>query len=280
MSGPSRDLASGLAHEWHGEGEEVVVLAVGLGDDGSVWRPLLPHLAGFRVLTFDNRGVGATTLPLGGYSTRLLAADLATLTEALGIDDFHLVGTSMAGMMAQWFAIEHGERLLSLTLANTYASISTYCRACFASAREIAYGLGVGVALRDSALLALSPAFFAEQPEQALALLAGVEAIPQSIESFEAQLTAVEEHDARGRLGQVGTPTMVLVGREDRSIPPADSRLLLDELPDALWVEVRGGHYPWLEDAGGFAAELLSFWSETKAARDDSSQIVDVDGEA
>jgi 3-oxoadipate enol-lactonase len=48
--------------------------------------------AGYRVLRFDNRGVGATSAPPGPYTTQLFAEDTKALVDSLGLTDFHLLG--------------------------------------------------------------------------------------------------------------------------------------------------------------------------------------------
>ena len=80
--------------------------------------------AGFRVIRFDNRDVGLTTKtgsepPAPGsppsYTLADMAADGMALLTALGIERAHVVGASMGGMIVQQMAIDHPDRVLSLT---------------------------------------------------------------------------------------------------------------------------------------------------------------------
>jgi pimeloyl-ACP methyl ester carboxylesterase len=75
----------------------------------------------FKVITFDNRGVGKSSKPAGPYSTRMMADDIIKLLDYLKIDKAHIVGTSMGGMIAQELAINYPHRILKLVLAFTYA---------------------------------------------------------------------------------------------------------------------------------------------------------------
>src|SRR5580704_12991590 len=86
-----------------GDGPETVVLVNGLADDLETWGDQVPALleAGYRVLRFDNRGVGLSSKPLGPYTTAMFAADTKALVDQLGVGDFHLLGVSMGGMIAQ-----------------------------------------------------------------------------------------------------------------------------------------------------------------------------------
>jgi 3-oxoadipate enol-lactonase len=85
-----------------GDGEETIVLVNGLADSLETWVLQMDDFlaAGFRVLRFDNRGVGASSKPAGPYSSRLLADDTKALADSLGITGFHLMGVSMGGMIA------------------------------------------------------------------------------------------------------------------------------------------------------------------------------------
>src|SRR6266568_5031106 len=113
-----------IVYELEGEGPETVVLVNGLADTLETWAFQIEALlgAGYRVLRFDNRGVGRTSKPPGPYTTQQFAHDTKALVDALGIADFHLLGVSMGGMIAQEYAIAHPGDLRSLTLACTYAA--------------------------------------------------------------------------------------------------------------------------------------------------------------
>src|SRR3984885_3950500 len=86
-----------------GDGAETVLLVNGVGDDLEGWAMQVGPLvaAGLRVITFDNRGVGRTSLPPGPYSSREMAADTKALADALGLSGLHLVGASIQGFVAQ-----------------------------------------------------------------------------------------------------------------------------------------------------------------------------------
>lgn len=80
-----------------GDGAELIVLVNGLADEVASYdlQAAAFTAAGYRVLRFDNRGVGRTSKPTGPYSTALLADDLKGLVDGLGLSPFHLVGVSM-----------------------------------------------------------------------------------------------------------------------------------------------------------------------------------------
>ena len=79
-------------------------------------------------------------MPPGPYSTALFAQDTKALVDELGLRDFHLVGVSMGGMIAQEYAIANGADLRSLTLACTYAEPGSFCSRMFAFWAELLPG--------------------------------------------------------------------------------------------------------------------------------------------
>src|SRR5437870_12941595 len=89
-----------LNYRLEGDGDETIVLVNGLADDLETWVFQVDALlaAGYRLLRFDNRGVGGSLMPPGPYTTELFAEDTKALVDELALRDFHLVGVSMGGM--------------------------------------------------------------------------------------------------------------------------------------------------------------------------------------
>jgi 3-oxoadipate enol-lactonase len=116
-----------------GDGPETVVLVNGLADDLLTWVYQVDALlaAGYRVLRFDNRGIGESSKPAGPYTTELFAQDAKALVDHLGITNFHLMGVSMGGMIAQEYALAFPRDLRSLTLACTYDAPGPFCSRMF-----------------------------------------------------------------------------------------------------------------------------------------------------
>ncbi|MGI8792853.1 MAG: alpha/beta fold hydrolase [Acidimicrobiales bacterium] len=108
-----------VEYEITGEGEPLLLI-MGLGAQLLSWRTDLRAewvSRGFQVIAFDNRDVGLSTKIEDGSAYTLwdMAADAAGLLDVLRIDNAHVVGASMGGMIAQSLAIRHPERVRSLT---------------------------------------------------------------------------------------------------------------------------------------------------------------------
>ena len=116
--------AIALYYEIHGAGAPLLLIA-GLGSDSSSWGGTVPKLSAcFKVITFDNRGVGRSEVPEGGYTVGQMAEDVVRLLDHLNIKKAHILGHSMGGYIAQEIAIGHPERVERLILAST-ASVSS-----------------------------------------------------------------------------------------------------------------------------------------------------------
>ena len=76
--------------------------------------------------------------------------------DALGVTGFHLVGTSMGGMIAQEYAIAYGSDLKSVTLSSTYAAPGPFCSRMFPMWADMAPRLGVPFVMRDVTLWAFT----------------------------------------------------------------------------------------------------------------------------
>ena len=249
-----------LSYRIDGDGAETLVLVNGLADTKESWEAQFPAFAErYRVVSYDNRGVGETPTPPGSYTTAQMADDLAGLVDALEIERFHLVGVSMGGMIAQEYAIEHADRLLSASFCCTYSYPGPFCLRMFSCWRDLVPHLGVGFTQREVILWAFTTDFFEQQEQTVEEIEALMGANPQSPEGYLAQLSSIETHDTRGRLGAVTCPAMTLVGEEDILIYPKLSRRLHDELPDSTWAEVPGGHACLWEFPDEFNRAVLDF---------------------
>ena len=250
-----------INYRLEGDGAETIVLVNGLADDLESWLFQMDDLleAGYRVLRFDNRGIGQTTAPPGPYTSRMLADDAKGLVDELGITGFHMMGVSMGGMIAQEFAIDHGADLKTVTLACTYAAPGAFCSRMFSMWADMAPVNGVPFIMRDVALWAFTVPFFEEREDEAKEFEAGMAELPMSIEAYLAQLHVIQAHDTTDRLGSIAVPTLVLAGEEDILIPVRLSRRLQESIPGAEWATSAGGHACMWEHSSPFNQTFLAF---------------------
>jgi len=255
-----------------------VMLIHGASTDLRLWDEQVPALleAGFRVVRYDVRGHGRSLVPPSGYSFPTYAADLADLldrlnvdrpiTEALAVEQVHLVGLSMGGGIALQFALDHPRRVRSLVLVDSALPGFGYSEEFAAQVQELvrmARERGPRAALEEVWLphpifdgVRRLPDKFARLREMVLAhpgqdLLAPPEEAPPVVD----------------RLGEIGAPALVVVGEQDLPDFQLIAQVLAANLPHArLAVVPDCGHVPPLERPEEFNRLLVSFLREVEGS--------------
>jgi 3-oxoadipate enol-lactonase len=204
-------------HELTGPSDSpVLVLAGPLGSTLAVWDPLVGTLAErFRVLRYDHRGHGRSSVPSGPYAIADLAVDALALLDRLGIERAAFCGLSLGGMVGIWLAAHAPERLSSLVLGSTSAYYDDHGpwieRA--ASVRWV----GTSAIAPDVVSRWFTPDWAAAHPEmvqQAIQMIAGT-----SDDGYAECCGAIASWDGRRLLGRISTPTLVIAGSQDLGTP-------------------------------------------------------------
>ena len=250
-----------IYYEVHGDGPQTLVMVRGLGSNLCAWYEQTPVLARhFRTVVFDNRGAGRSDKPDAPYSMRQMAADTAGLMDALAIDRAALLGISMGGMIAQEFALNYPERLSALILGCTNFGGPTVVQADPEIISAVMAGANPTPAQRRLQLRAsFSDASIQGRPE----FLARDEEIrklyPIPPFALMRQMQAITGHDTGARLGAIKTPTMVMAGRDDLLVPPANSKMLVEKIPGAILKELPGGRQFFTEFPELFNPLVIDF---------------------
>jgi 3-oxoadipate enol-lactonase len=250
-----------LSYQLEGDGEETIVLINGLADDLESWAFQVPDFlaAGYRVLRFDNRGIGASSKPAGPYSSRMLADDAKELADSLGLTRFHLMGVSMGGMIAQEYALSYPDDCASVTFACTYAAPGPFCSRMFAMWADLAPVLSVPFVMRDVMLWAFTVPFFEQRAEELAEFETALRYLDQPVHAYLAQIAVIQDHDTTSRLGQITMPSLVLAGEQDILIPVSLSRQLHEAIPGSEWATTPGGHACLWEHPADFNQVFLDF---------------------
>lgn len=265
---PYADIDAGrIYYEQHGAGETLLCIQ-GLAMDVSGWRPQIPALARhFRVLAFDNRDVGRSFYAAAPYDIPALAADALALADALGLQRFHVLGSSMGGAIAQELALRAPERVLSLTLGVTYAGQGRLGRERTRMLAESFAHQSEAERARALMVLTLSEQTFEELGDQVSAMVEMVLSYPhrQRPDGFLRQLQATGTHEARERLGALRLPVHVIGAEHDAFVPVWKSRELAGLIPGArLSVIPAAAHAVNLERSGEYNELVLAFLAQAR----------------
>ncbi len=223
--GPPLLLIMGLAGNVHWWGEE-----------------FLGFLSqGLRLLAYDHRGAGRSSLPEGPYTIPVLAEDAAALMEAMGWEKAFVAGFSMGGMVAQELSLTRPELVQKLVL------ISTFCggREAIQPQPEIAdlinspkEGIPLEVVARGTAWLLFPPEHLKERPGLEESFVRIYMSAPVSPHVYAKQVEAVAQWGSYGRLPRIECPTLVITGDRDLIIPPENSRILAERIPESSLVMI------------------------------------------
>lgn len=260
----SRPDGCRLYYEVHGPGDApALVLLEGLGGDVPGWRRNLPHLsARYRVVAFDARGNGRSTMPPGPATMRTFAEDALALLDALDgpVGDAHLYGQSFGGMVALAVGLWRPERVRSLVLAATHAG----------AGRASPVG-GERSVPKDRPYLALySEEFARAHPDHVAEDLAVGARNPQRPDAGRRQWEAVRDWDVWDELARLSPPTMILHGSEDRMVSVENARRMAAAIAGARLVVLEGaGHVYHSERAEEADAAVLAFLDAVEADRGD-----------
>ncbi len=107
-------------------GSNVLIFSNSLGTNFSMWDPQASEFKKhFRILRYDTRGHGQSSVTPGPYSIEQLGKDVIALVDALQLDRVHFCGLSMGGMIGMWLGANAPERLSQVILCSTAAKIGT-----------------------------------------------------------------------------------------------------------------------------------------------------------
>lgn len=242
-------------------GAPAVLMIQGLGADKHGWDMQRFVLAAkYRVVALDNRGAGRSDKPFGHYSLEQMADDAIAVLDHVGIDTAHVVGASMGGAISQIVALQHPERVRSLTLACTACRNHPWRRELITEWATRASERGMGAMTREAARWVIGPRSF-RRLLPAFGWL-GPLAMGRSSHAFVAQVRAILATDETmaERLGEITVPALVMVGNQDILTPRGDSEEIAERLPDAELVVISGAAHGFMvEHATTFNRVLLQF---------------------
>jgi 3-oxoadipate enol-lactonase len=255
---------SEMYYEVHGAGEPLLLIA-GFACDHTIWSLVIPALAQrYRVVAFDNRGLGQSSGPDVRPSIRLMADDAAGLIDALGIGPVHVAGHSMGGMIAQELALAHPDRTRSLLLLSSCARTDARAKMINESWGQLASVLDAATLSRIILPWIHTRAFF-ETPGAVEQLIEHFLSYPYppSPQALHGQSAAICGFDVSTRLREVDCPTLVLTGREDFLFPPVFSEQLAQGIRGSQLVVLEGtGHGLLVESPDKVANAMLDFLSQ------------------
>ncbi len=256
-----------LAYRVRGAGDPVFLIG-GFTMVKESWGLQVQGLAReFRVVTFDNRGVGETRIPPRPFTVSDMAADTVGLMDELGIDAAHVFGVSMGGLIAQTLALDHPDRVRRVVLGCTTHggrhAVQPTLEVMEALGRATDPSVPVEEAVRNWVPIMFSERFIREEPGRLGEFIRFSVRNWPTPDGAAGQIGALSRFNVRRRLGGIRCPVLAIAGSEDRMMPPENARLLAERIPGAEHYVVKGaGHGFFFEKPEEVNRVLIDFFKK------------------
>ena len=243
-----------------GSGRKALVMIPGVGDGLKTVRGMALPFAllyrslakDFTVYVFSRRRILSP-----GMTTRDMAEDLNAAMEALDLRSAAVVGVSQGGMISQWLAIDHpdkvGKLVLAVTLSRPNATVRDVIARWIGMADRGDYrGIMLDTAERSYSEKRL------KQSRLEYRLLGSI-GKPKSFDRFRIQAASCVTHDAFDLLDRIACPTLVIGGREDRIVTGQASVEIAGRIPDCRLFLYDGLGHGLYEEAPDFLERVADF---------------------
>ncbi|GGM03579.1 3-oxoadipate enol-lactonase [Pseudomonas asuensis] len=258
---PAVQLADGeLNYRFDGREEApVLVLSNSLGTDLHMWDDQIPAFTEhFRVLRYDTRGHGGSSVTPGPYTIEQLGHDVLAMLDALKVQTAYFCGLSMGGLIGQWLAVNASDRIQRVVICNTAAKIGTAEGWNDRINTVLNGGQAAMVNLRDGSIARWFTPEYAQAEPAKVKRITDMLAIT-SPEGYAANCAAVRDGDFREQLKTVTVPVLVVAGTHDAVTTPDDGHFMQAQIPNAEYVEFDAAHLSNVQAGEAFSRRVLAF---------------------
>lgn len=241
-----------LAYRVYGQGEPLLLIG-GYGMVKEAWARQVEGLSpNFRVITFDNRGVGESSVPSEPFTIGDMAADAIGLLDHLGVEAANVFGISMGGLIAQMMALDRPGRVRKVALGCTThggkEAVAPDKEVMELLAKAADPSVPVEQAVRMRVPILFGERFLKEEPARLEAWVQMAIRHAPTPQGAAGQMRALARFNVRERLGEIRCPVLVITGSEDRMMDPRNSRLLAERIPGARLYVIEGAGHLFFEE--------------------------------
>jgi len=247
-----------IAYRYDGEaGLPTLVLSNSIGTTLHMWDAQVPALTRrFRVLRYDTRGHGASSVPEGPYSLDRLGRDVLELLDGLGIARAHFLGLSLGGIIGQWLGVHAPQRIGRLVLSNTSPYLGPAPQ----------WDERIAATLQADDMQETAEVFLRNWFPAAMLQAGGPE-----VEKFRGMLLRTDRHglagafaavrdaDLRRTIALIPNPSLVIAGLHDTVTAASHGEQIAATIPGARLQVLPAVHLPNIELPEEFESAVLEF---------------------
>jgi 3-oxoadipate enol-lactonase len=241
------------------EGNErapALMLSNSLGTNLHMWDDQAGELAKhFRLIRYDRRGHGRSSVPPGPYSMERFGRDVLAVLDKLGIERTNWCGLSMGGMVGQWLGANAPNRVSKLILSNTAAYYPD--KAPWSDRITLVREKGLGALVEANMQRWFTEGFRKSHP-QVIEKMKGV-FTGTDPKGYIASCEAIRDMDFRESNARINAPTMVIVGAQDPATPPAQGEAIAKAIPGAKVASIEAAHIANMEQPQVYTKTVLEF---------------------
>jgi pimeloyl-ACP methyl ester carboxylesterase len=250
---PNKFIAGHQVHD-AGEGQQAIIFMHGFPFNYTSWQPQVDHFKeNYRVIAYDIRGFGSSSISTEKQSIQLMADDLIAIMDELAIDKAVVCGLSMGGYIALYAISRYADRFSGLILCDTQ------CEADTEEARNKRFKTIEQISkngLKSFAVPFMEAVFGPKTYDNNAELVQSIKEIVLSanIETVKATLKALAERgETCSILAGINVPTLLIFGSEDKITPPERGSDMQAQIPNAILEVIEGaGHLSNLENPREF----------------------------
>lgn len=224
-----------------------IIMIMGLGAPGDKWKHNYELLSKwFWCIVPDNRGAGLSDKPEAeSYTTEQMADDIIGIMDALDIKKAHVMGVSMGGAIAQQVALKVPDRVLSLILTSTFASVSPAFKKALNLICELKEDTDPAVLKQLNLWMTYGQYTQIHHPEK---IEKSIEEdasypYPMPVYAYKAQCGACLSHNTAGRLHELKMPVLIAAGAKDLFMNIEKTMELVHGISQAeFYLAPEGGH--------------------------------------
>jgi 3-oxoadipate enol-lactonase len=234
----------------------VLLFINSIGTTRDLWQAQIPALIGtYRLIRYDARGHGSSSVPAGNYSIEQLGKDALAILDAEDVAQAHVCGISLGGITAMWLGIHAPGRVSSLVLANTSARIGTV--QSWTDRIALVQDRGMPGVAELAMKTWFTPAFHQQRPAIVANFRTMVESCPAA--GYLGCCAALRDEDLSQAISKISCPVLVIAGHTDVPTPPEALAFIHQQIKGSKMLTLDAAHLSNVEQADEFTSAVMGF---------------------